>query len=134
MVPAIIARFNFGKYETTDKRMIELMLIRVIKNKRYNMQQTFVIHPEDLGEANSYLQEIDKRSTLELEDTTKPISSHEPKENDKLMSELLEQMQTLTSKVQQLESENNNLKKAVKKSGTTTETTKEDGNVEQDKK
>lgn len=65
-IPAVIAKFNFGVYETTDERIIRMMLIRMINAKRSNMQVTYGIHPEDMHLIASIKQELEKEHELEM--------------------------------------------------------------------
>jgi hypothetical protein len=65
-IPSVMARFNFGIYETTDKRVIEMMLVRMIKITRAGMQLTYGVHPSDLAEIADIKNELEKKEDLTM--------------------------------------------------------------------
>lgn len=65
-IPSIMARFNFGVYETTDTRLIQMLLIRMIKMKRAGMQITYHVHPEDLKQVEGLIKTIESDQQLEM--------------------------------------------------------------------
>ena len=77
--PAVVARFKGRAYQTKDKKIVRLMLEQVARFKNQEMNETFMVHPEDQAEADALMKSYDEETeTYTPPAEVKPVQRRKP--------------------------------------------------------